>query len=320
MVPNRVLKYNKESMFVLIHFLIHKRKRICVKKTREKKRSSKRQSKGCFFVILMIFISIFSFRFLYNQIIHPTMSAKYVSDVNTVEPIELPKHSYHWERLTSENGRKQYIYDNGVQAFQGIDVSKHQDEIDWQQIKQDGINFAILRVGYRGYGNGEIVKDVNFDYNIQEATRAGIDTGVYFFSQAISEEEASEEAEFVLNSIENYKVTYPVIFDMEEIHMEEDRIQHLSTEERTKITLAFCKEIEKVGYTPMIYGSDFWLQNKINLPEVFQYDLWVAKYADEPSFPYEFQMWQYTNEGDVNGISGNVDLNICFKDYSKNEK
>ncbi|MEG2089782.1 glycoside hydrolase family 25 protein [Niameybacter sp.] len=222
----------------------------------------------------------------------------------------LPRHSYKWEALETYQGKKSYQYDN-IKAKWGIDVSKHQEKISWQKVKKDGIDFAMIRVGYRGYGNGAIKEDPTFTYNMNSANRVGIDVGLYFFSQAISVEEAKEEAQFVLQQIQGHKVTYPIVFDMEFV-AGKDRITHLTREEKTQITKAFCEVIEQAGYKPMIYGSRHWLQDVITLEELSDYEVWLAEYSDVPSFPYAFKMWQYTDSGTVDGISGGVDMNLWF--------
>lgn len=221
------------------------------------------------------------------------------------------EHTYAWSNLNSDNNMR-YYQDENFESILGIDVSTHQGEIDWQQVKDSGVEFAIIRVGFRGYGNGKIVEDKHFIKNIKQATAAGIDLGFYFFSQAISEQEAKEEAQFVIERIKDYEVKYPIVFDMELVNGD-CRIWDISTEQKTKIALAFCEEIKENGYTPMIYGSISWLLKEVLIDEVTKYPLWVAEYKQTPTFPYSFQMWQYTNVGKIDGINGNVDINLLFK-------
>ncbi len=228
---------------------------------------------------------------------------------------EFPLHSYDWTYLEEHNDKKQYN-DSNIKAKLGIDVSKYQGEIDWKQVKDENIDFAMLRVGYRGYETGNIKEDPTFIYNVTSANKVGLDVGVYFFSQAISPEEAKEEAAFVLQQIKKHDVTYPVVFDLEFIE-ENDRISHLTKDEITEITKAFCEEIEQAGYQVMIYGNRHWLQDVIELGELSTYDIWLAEYREEPSYPYEFKMWQYTDNGSVAGISGGVDMNLWFEEISE---
>lgn len=219
-------------------------------------------------------------------------------------------HDFDWTNLYEENGRKQYK-STEWETLTGIDVSTHQGSIDWKQVKENNIDFAMIRAGYRGYGNGKIVEDDMFKTNISSAANAGIDAGVYFFSQAISEREAREEAKLVIDLIKDYDIKYPIVFDMEFV-TENDRIRDVPFKQKTQIAIAFCEEIVKSGYTPMIYGSTSWLQNTVFIDKLLKYDLWIADYSDYPDFPYDFKMWQYTNTGVVSGIDGNVDINLYF--------
>ncbi|MCI8600781.1 MAG: hypothetical protein HFE45_04215 [Oscillospiraceae bacterium] len=233
------------------------------------------------------------------------------------EPIDpnLPKNSYDWSFLTRQGSRYSYLPDNGPAAKLGIDVAKFQEEIDWEKVAAEGIRFAMVRMGYRGYGTGALMTDPNFQQNVEGALENGIDVGVYFFSQAINENEAIEEAEYLLDAIKGYNIKMPVVFDMEMIaESSTARANNLSPQQRTAITKAFCSRIKLAGYTPMIYGNPGWMLSKVNFEELTEYPLWLAQYYREPFFPYEFQMWQYTNTGRVNGINGNVDLNLCFTD------
>lgn len=228
----------------------------------------------------------------------------------------LPKNNYNWNNLAYNNKQIQYIEGGMSKALKGIDVSKHQLKIDWNKVKNDGVDFAIIRLGIRGYGTGKLVLDDNFHTNIKEAINAGIKVGVYFYSQAITNAEVLEEAAMVLEEIKKYDITYPVVFDMEEVLEDGVRTKDLTTLERTDMTIAFCEAIKAGGYTPMIYANIKWFVAKLDMSRLTQYDKWFAQYYQQPFFPYEFQMWQYTAKGRVDGIEGNVDLNLSFKDYS----
>ncbi len=238
------------------------------------------------------------------------------------EPIneKLPKNSYDFNNLVRVNGELQY-QENGVsKGIKGIDVSKHQGDIDWKKVKADNVEYAIIRLGYRGYGTGKIMLDEYFEKNIQGALNAGIKVGVYFYSQAITVEEAKEEADIVLKNIKDYKITYPVIFDAEEMQGDDVRTNSLTTEQRTDITLAFCDKVKSLGYKTMIYANVKWFVAKLDMSRLTSYDKWFAQYFNTPFFPYDFQMWQYTGKGKVNGIKGDVDMNISFKDYALDVK
>lgn len=214
-----------------------------------------------------------------------------------------------------DSGELQYIVNDKVVSHKGIDVSKYQGEVDWNKVAADGVEFAMIRLGYRGYGSGTLMIDETAIKNIEEASKAGIKVGVYFFSQAVSEKEAVEEAKFVIDNIKKYKITYPIVFDTEEIVNEDTRTEGLSTEELTGIAIAFCEEVKKEGYIPAIYANLRWFALSLDMSELNEYDKWYAYYDKELYFPYKINMWQYTENGTVDGITGNVDLNICFKDY-----
>lgn len=251
-------------------------------------------------------------QFFPDKMVYKDETGIVYADIDTT----LPQNNYDWQYLSRNNGRYSYEPENGQAAVLGVDVSKHQGEIDWQKVKADGIDFAILRAAYRGYGeSGNLLEDERFEENIQGALAAGLDVGAYVFSQAINEEEAIEEANLVIEQLKGYSVTYPVIFDMEEIAGGVARTSELTPEEATDIAIAFCDTIEAAGYRPMIYGNLKWLVDNLEIERLTQYDKWLAQYYRTPAFPYEFQMWQYTNNGTVDGIDGGVDLNLCFVTY-----
>ncbi len=232
----------------------------------------------------------------------------------------LPQNSYDWQYLSRSSGRYAYEPPEGTAALLGIDVSKHQGEIDWQRVKADGISFAMLRAVYRGYGaEGNLRVDEAFEENLDGALAAGVDVGIYVFSQAVTVEEAVEEAELALSLIEGREIAYPVVFDMEEIAGDAARTANLTPAEATDLALAFCETVQAAGYEPMIYGNLKWLAANLELSRLTEYDKWLAQYYRTPAFPYAFQMWQYTNTGRVDGIAGDVDLNLCFTQYPKNE-
>lgn len=223
----------------------------------------------------------------------------------------LPRNTYRSDGFFAENGFLCYNSD-GVIGVPGIDVSSYQADIDWEAVKAAGIEFAMIQVGYRGYGSGKLELDDCFLSNMEGALAAGIDVGVYFFSQALTPEEAVEEAEYVLNWIEGYEITYPVAFDWEEVE-QAARTDNMNMLMLTSCAKAFCETIEEAGYDASIYFNQVYGYQQLNLVSLLEYDFWLAEYTDAPTFAYDFQMWQYTNEGTVPGIGGPVDLNICFK-------
>lgn len=198
-------------------------------------------------------------------------------------------------------------------VFDGIDVSRYQGAIHWNQVKAAGIDFVMIQVGYRDGKTGVITEDRYFETNINGALAAGIDVGIYFFSQAITEVEAKEEAEWAMKKAGPYKITYPIAIDSE--YKKGGRANSLSAVVRTGVVNAFCQEIEKGGYTPAIYASKSWLEDNLIMGYLSSYDVWLARYHVVPEYTGPFQMWQYSNKGYVNGISGYVDRNIGYKRY-----
>ena len=211
------------------------------------------------------------------------------------------------------SGEIQYQENGNVTSHKGIDVSRYQGEIDWEKVVADGVEFAIIRLGYRGYGTGVIVLDEKYEDNIKAATSAGVKVGVYFFSQAVTTEEAVEEAEFVLQNIDGYQLDYPIVYDTEEIVNQDSRIKGLTSEELSNNAIAFCERIKNENYTPMIYANLRWFTMSLDMSKLEPYEKWYAYYDSKLYFPYQISMWQYTESGQVDGIDGNVDLNISFE-------
>lgn len=202
-------------------------------------------------------------------------------------------------------------FDNGT-ARLGIDVSKWNQEIDWEAVKDAGVEFAIIRCGYRGASTGALVIDPRYQENIEGAIEAGIPVGVYFFTQALDEVEAVEEASMVIRLIEDYDVDYPVFLDSESAGGG-GRADELDSDQRTRAHRAFLQTIEAAGYETGVYASRNWLKNRIDMTRLSDYRIWLAEYADAPTYDdYYYHMWQYTSKGRVDGISTNVDLNLCY--------
>ena len=192
----------------------------------------------------------------------------------------------------------------------GIDVSKFQGSINWSQVKAAGIDFAIIRVGYRGYGSGALVQDSQFRANIQGATAAGIPVGLYFYSQAVNEEEAVEEASMVLSLCGGYRLSYPIYYDTE--YVAGGRANGISRETRTACAVAFCETIRNAGYSAGVYSYASWFYNNLSFANISKYSTWIAQYRDKLDFKYSYKIWQYSSKGSVPGISTNVDMNIGY--------
>lgn len=212
----------------------------------------------------------------------------------------------------------------------GIDVSEFQGNIDWKAVADSGIDFAMIRVGYRGMKNGEIKEDACAKYNLQEASKNGLKIGAYFFSTAVTEEEAKEEAEWTKNLLSGYPVTYPVAYNCEGFQNPSSRQFELSVEERTKLADAFLKSIEEGSYTGMFYAAknelddnNLWNADDLSL----NYRIWVAQYSDQTwpektksDYTGDHVMWQYTNKGKLDGIKGAVDFNVAYFGYSQSQQ
>ena len=228
----------------------------------------------------------------------------------------------------SNEGRVMYKENQKIIIYNksefGIDVSKHNGTIDWSKVKEAGINFAMIRAGNRGYGQpGNLVEDPKFVENMRGAISNEIKVGVYIYSQAITENEAIEEADLAVRLIRengfSNNITYPIVIDTES---SSGRADSLSSEQRTIIVRTFCERIKQHGYTPMIYANKWWLESSLDMNQLSNYDLWVAQYTgttdpinDKSSYNGRHEIWQYTSSGMISGISGKFDLNICYKKY-----
>lgn len=228
----------------------------------------------------------------------------------------LPKHNLDPDKFVITEKKDYEYYEDGVRiSHRGVDVSRFQGNIDWKRVANDNVEFAIVRLGLRGYGTGEIKLDANYVANISGALAAGLDVGVYFYSQAITEEEAREEAEFVIENLKGYDINLPVIMDIEYVDGDNGRANNLTVEERTRIANVFCETISAAGYEPMIYGNTKTFVLMLDLTKLEGIRKWFAYYNLPLYYPYEFSMFQYSESGRVDGIPEKVDLNIMIGDY-----
>lgn len=214
-------------------------------------------------------------------------------------------------------GAEYKFNDNGVldtgSGHMGIDVSKWNGGIDWKAVKNSGVSYAIIRCGYRGSTTGALIEDPKFRSNIQGAQNAGLKVGVYFFTQAVNEVEAVEEASMVLSLIKGYNISYPVFLDVEASNGRGDAI---NADTRTAVCKAFCQTIQNSGYKAGIYANKTWFTSYMNTPSLTGYKIWLAQYAAAPSYTRtKYDLWQYSSRGKVSGISGNVDMNISYLGY-----
>ena len=203
------------------------------------------------------------------------------------------------------------------ESITGIDVSSWQKVIDWEQVKASGVEFAMIRLGYRGYEQGVLCMDKYAIANLDGAIAAGLDVGVYFFSQALTPEEAEEEAYYVVENLKPYQehITMPVVYDWEHVSDADARSNDMRDPDiLTDCTLAFLQTVEAAGYRPMVYFNRTQSWKYLNLEELKDYEFWLAAYTQRMDFPYKIKMWQYTNKGRVPGIEGDCDINIYFPD------
>ena len=221
------------------------------------------------------------------------------------------RHAYDLTDFIAYGDWMSYQGDSAYTYRLGVDVSYHQGDIDWQSVADAGISFAFLRIGFRGYGEeGTLNIDEKFEENYAGATAAGIDVGVYFFAQAVNEEEAIEEAKTVIAWLNERDLDLPVVYDPETIYGEQSRTSDVSGQQFTANTIAFCDTILSAGYEVAIYANMLWEAYELDMGQLKDYTFWYADYEAAPQTPYEFTYWQYTETATVDGISTEVDLNI----------
>lgn len=221
----------------------------------------------------------------------------------------ITRHTWDFANLDASGSFKNYVEADGSTKRVGIDVSEHQGAINWETVA-GYVDFAFVRLGYRGYTSGNLVVDGYYSSNMAGATENGVDVGVYFYSQATTYEEGVEEANYVLSNLGDYSLAYPIVLDREDPMSEDARTNNLSVEQHTQAALGFLETIAASGHKAMMYTNRMYYALYLDLDQIYQYPVWYAQYADEPDWPYEFSIWQYTESGEVPGISGTVDLNL----------
>lgn len=228
----------------------------------------------------------------------------------TIPDFKIDRNTYDTSKFLNDQGVIRY---DSEDAMLGIDVSSHQGEIDWATVKASGIDFVMIRAGNRGATRGRLYEDSYFQQNYEGATAAGLKVGVYFFSQAISESEAEEEASYVLQLLMDKSVTYPVVFDWEPL--DGLRTAGVNGEQMTTFANTFCRKIKQAGYTPAVYFNRSQAYGAYDLEKLKDYDFWLAEYQPVPAFWYDFEIWQYSDNAQVLGINTAVDIDISFKKY-----
>lgn len=247
-----------------------------------------------------------------TEVIYPDGTSQWVM-INAY----IAKNNYDYTGLVYEEPYMRYYADGKKISRQGIKIDDSYGTINFIQVEKDGIDYCIIRMGKRGYATGIISMDENYLTYMKEAKEAGLGIGVSFYSQAVNEEEAIEEANLVVQALqqEEIKPDYPVIFDMELVNNDASRTEKLTKNQLTAIAKAFCNTISQNGYTPAIYGNKYWLLRKLDLTQLSGYNIWLSKEGDVPDYPYEFAMWEYKQDAKIDGIAGNVSMSISFIDY-----
>lgn len=214
-----------------------------------------------------------------------------------------------YDRYDFQYNRNNYLLLQNVRSYPGVDVSAYQGNIDWNTVKASGIEFAIIRLGYRGYGSGKLVKDDYAVKNLEGARKAGLKVGAYFFSQALNTKEVDEEIAFMMDVLDGFLPDMPLVLDWE-IPTADARTARMDARTLTDIQLHYCKQITEKGYEPMIYFNWHQSENLYYLSELEDYPFWLALYQDRMTYPWKVEMWQYTCTGRVPGIQGDVDINV----------
>ena len=226
----------------------------------------------------------------------------------TIEPIIEPE-ANPYGRLDFQYDRNNYLYCLRQESYPGVDVSAFQKDIDWQKVKDSGIRFAMLRLGYRGYESGKLVEDEYIQQNLKQTKEVGMPIGAYFFSQALTVKEVDEEIEFMLKVLGDYELHMPIVLDWE-IPTPDARTAQMDARTLTALQEYFCETMTEMGYTPMVYFNWHQSNTLLYLNELEDYPFWLALYGSRMTYPYHVEMWQYTDSGKVPGIRGGVDLNI----------
>ena len=218
-----------------------------------------------------------------------------------------------YDQYDFQYDRHNYLKLQNLHSYAGVDVSAYQGKIDWKKVKASGIDFAIIRLGYRGYESGKLVEDDYAKANLKGATEAGLKVGAYFFSQALSIKETDEEIKFILKILGDTKLEMPLVLDWE-IPANTARTRNMDATTLTDIQRHFCGQVRDKGYQPMIYFNWHQSEKLYYLSELEEYPFWLALYQDRMTYPWKIEMWQYTDKGKVPGIQGNVDLNVYMPD------
>ena len=245
---------------------------------------------------------------------------KLVTEDGTAEWVSinpyLTKNTYDFSGLVYQYPIMKYYEDSEKVSHVGIRVSADDGDINFNRLKKAGVEFVMIQIGSRGYGSGDLMADDMFYENINKAIEAELDVGVTFFSQAVTKEEALEEAMRVIEGLQGFTIVYPVAFDMEYVKNDTARVQGLSKDEKTEIARTFMDAIEQAGYKAILYGNKEWLLRRVDLSKLISYDIWFTQEQDTPDYPYRYTMWEYTKSAKLDGLEEPGKLSICFIDYA----
>ena len=236
-------------------------------------------------------------------------------ETESTQETTIPPEANPFDQYDFQYNKQNYLYCMKQESYVGVDVSAFQHDIDWEQVKASGVDFAMLRLGYRGWGQkGTLVEDEYIQQNLAGTAAAGIPIGAYFFSQATTLDEVHEEIEFMLEVLGDYPLDYPIVLDWEVANPTEGRVKNVTRRELTDMLRYFCDEMKGRGFDPMVYFNWTQASRMIYLSELEDYPFWLALYQDRMTFPFRVEMWQYTSEGKVPGIEGDVDINVYIPD------
>ena len=215
-----------------------------------------------------------------------------------------------YTKIDFQYNQNNYLLCQSQDSYPGIDISSYQGVIDWQQVADSGIRFAIIRLGYRGWGReGRLVEDEMARQNLRGAREAGLQVGAYFFSQALNEQEVDQEIEMMLDILDGFQPDMPLVWDWE-MPVPEARTANMDPRTLTDLQLYYCEQVTELGYEPLIYFNWNMSRNLLYLHELEEYPFWLALYQDRMTYPYRVEMWQYTDKGRIPGIQGDVDINV----------
>ncbi len=241
-----------------------------------------------------------------------TMLEPTVSETEPETPT-IPPDPNPYDRFDFQYNRHNYLLLQNLKSSPGVDVSAYQGSIDWKKVAASGIEFAIIRLGYRGYGSGKLVADDYAAQNLKGAREAGLKVGAYFFSQALNKKEVDQEIAMMMDVLDGFLPDMPLVLDWE-IPTSDARTARMDRRTLTDIQLYYCEKIQNMGYEPMVYFNWYQAENLYYLNELEDYPFWLAMYQDRMTFPWKVEMWQWTCTGKVPGIQGDVDINVYMPD------